>query len=991
MAQNDIIDIDPLILQRLDASATNAKATAGVPNVGVPSAGAFFMPAGTPGLAGASIPNPEDDFIQPMREPIEAKLQRAGVLNEGAPTDLRFQLSTSTLFDPKLQTKNVEHNLKRYFKDAGLTDDEYDFGVRVGPVSNRLEFKDPRYDGSYNVIDAFGVKDIIGDFADISVDTVLPIAAELAAGIGTAVIPGVGQVPGTPLIAAAMAATTTSFGRLVAAQQLGYLSPDITSEDIVFQALKEGGLSLGFGLGGQAAFKLFKPVLRGLGLANPKFNFDIDEETFIRAYDKYMDSPAGKLAVEKDIVPSSAQILEAAAENVARTGGRAGAAEAGIFQSAAEELAAKEAEVAASPAVGTAEAVLMPSRVRTAKAEDLVRTEAAAEPMPAGVRGTAEAAGESERAALGAGIQTEARVAAETLEGQAQRTLDLELANVQSIIDDAVNLPPTKTDPAQIGAAAQEAINESYQKAANAIGKAYENVFERWSAATGISIDSVIPGKGGIKPSEAARLAADIRKTFADRPFLNEAERKVVNRVYDNFVTGERGGALSVKNVSLRTINENLRDLRRLERQAYKKALSGEDAPYPETLSKMVSALEDARKRVLSRQGAPEGLADELRALDDSFADFSTKFRNSGKSAVAKLRTANNPEAAFRLLFQKNESGGSAVLDIADELKLPENADLYATVGDALRERWLAAVVKREGKNGPIKKIDVGAHNTFLNQYGKAMEAYLSPAERNALGSATQLADTVISARARNNAARAEISRRLELGGGKALEPETIFEETWKNDRISRFDEVLLSLNKDPQLMDTFKAFVYKDMFDPAQGRVKTVNGRQVIDPKAMREYLDSNKDKIGKLLGQDYLNNMRVVLDATEAALTQVPTRGARKENNILTQAVRSYVGVFTRPGRVITAFNKIRGRVREDAMTMALSDPRRLAEMAKAARRAPVTKELEKTLGRIFGRSDYEGPIRQPFGITPALDRDLDVYQPSQAQAILDELEAR
>ena len=977
MAQNDIIDLDPLILQRLDSSAAQARAGGAIPNAD-PNAlsGPFFMPPEPTGFEGqgysADFMSPEDEFIQPMRESMATKLQRAGVLNEGAPTGLRFDLSTASVYDQDLQTKNVEHNLKRYFKDKGLVNDDYDFAVRVGPVSERLEFKDPRFDGKYNVLDAFGIKDIQGDIADVSVDTLLPIAAEVTAGVGTAMVPGVGQVPGAPIAAAALAATITSFGRLKYAQSQGYLAPEVNDEEIVYQALKEGGLSAAFGLGGQAVFKMAKPVLRSLGMANPKFQFDIDEEVFLRAYERYMATPAGKTAAEKGVMPSSAQLLEQVSKDQSIS-----SAERGILQASAEELAAQEAKVATSPARDIAEGVLTPSRTRTLEAERAVTEAAESGTMPVGVAGTSARMGESEAAALGTGIQREAIVQAETLGQQAQRTLDTELANVQTVIDDAVNLPESLASPSQVGTSARDAIGESYQKAADAIGRAYEDVFTRWTAATGNTLDSTTVG---IKPSEAARLAADIRKTFGDRPFLNDAERNVVEKVYKNFVTGERGGALSVKEVSLRTINENLRDLRRLERQAYRKTLSGEDAPYPETLSKMVDALEETRRRVLSRKDAPPGLADELRALDDQFADFSTKFRNVQKSAVAKLRTAKSPEAAFNMVFQKDRLGRTAALDIADELKLPENADLFATVGQTIRKKWLDTVVKRDPKTGSITKIDVAAHNKFLDEYGAVMESYLSSAERNALGSATQLADRVIEANARRTAALREINNKLELGGGKILEPERIFEETWKKGRISRFDEVLLSLNKDEGLKDTFKAFVYKDMFDPAAGRTKTINGREVIDPDQMRQYIDGNKDKLGKLFGQDYVNNLRVVVDAVEAALTEVPTRGARRENNFLTQAVRSYVGVFTRPGRVITAFNKIRGRVSEDAMTLGLSDPRKLAEMAKSARRGPIVKEVDRELGRIFlGRYDYPS------------NSELDVYKPSQAQAILDELEAR
>ena len=79
------------------------------------------------------------------------------------------------------------------------------------------------------------------------------------------------------------------------------------------------------------------------------------------------------------------------------------------------------------------------------------------------------------------------------------------------------------------------------------------------------------------------------------------------------------------------------------------------------------------------------------------------------------------------------------------------------------------------------------------------------------------------------------------------------------------------------------------------------------------------------------------------------------------------------------LTAFNKVRGNIKEDALTTALANPRAMAEAAKAARKSPLSSELEKTIGRILlGRYDFP------------TDADLDVDKPNSARAILQELEA-
>ena len=975
--------IDAIITQRLQQSQANTASTSALPTI---TGGSFFsqnVPAGAmagPGGADISVQDqilgPEDEFLlgQTPKSPAQLTAE-SGILNEGLPTKLRAELSLTSLFDEDLNKKNIEFNLKRYFKNEGLIGDDYDFGLRIGPVSNRLEFKDPRFEGKYNVTDPFAtmqnLADLPGDIADISADTLLPIAAEVTAGVGAALIPGVGQTGVPSIIAASVAGGTTSLARLLFAKQQGLLPDEITNDEIIDQALQEGAWSAAFGIGGTAAFKLFRPVLRSIGLANPKFDFDIDEATFVRAYEKYINSPAGKKAAEKGITPSSAQILEAGARD-------ARPAEAGAMQAAATELAEREALIRTSPARDTAEGILTPSRTSALAAESAVKEATQEAPMPIGVEGQAARMGEAERLRLGEGIQREAATRLQVQTEQLRNSIDLELSNADKAISDAVNLPSTVADPSNLGRAAQDAIADSYENASSQIGKRYEDLFKRWSESTGRSLDSIQVNQGAIRPSEAVQFALDIKKTLPERPFASPEDTKVINKVLDSFLLDQKGAAVKVKPVSLRTINENIRDLRRLERKAYKAAQRGEDAPSPETISGMVKALEDSRARVLNRKDAPEGLAEELRSLDDAFAEFSTKFRNTQKSAIAQLRNAKNPEAAWNLLFRKDRNGKTAVLDIADEIKSPENASLYYDVGAAVRDKWLKTVVKRDSR-GQITKIDVNAHNRFLDEYGAVMDSYLNTAERNALASATDFSEQVLQTQARQQAALQDIQRKFDLAGGRQLEPESIFEQTWKNDRFAKFEEVNLLLRQSPELSDTFKAFVYKDIWNPAEGRVKTFNGRQVMDPDAMREYIEGNKDKLKTLFGQEYINNLNVVIDATEAALTDVPTRGARKEGNMLTGIIRGYVGMFTRPGRFLTAFNKVRGNVKEDALTTALADPRAMAEAAKASMKSPLASELERTIGRVLlGRYDYPS------------DADLDVDKPSSARAILQELEA-
>ena len=63
---------------------------------------------------------------------------------------------------------------------------------------------------------------------------------------------------------------------------------------------------------------------------------------------------------------------------------------------------------------------------------------------------------------------------------------------------------------------------------------------------------------------------------------------------------------------------------------------------------------------------------------------------------------------------------------------------------------------------------------------------------------------------------------------------------------------------------------------------------------------------------------------------------------------------------------------------MSAALADPRLMAEMAKASKRSPVVKELDREIGRIFGR-EYKIPTDEELKVSKG------------ARAILEDLERR
>ena len=743
----------------------------------------------------------------------------AGILNEGAPIGSRFGLSLSTVYDDKRMMDITQNILKEKFISDGLITDDYNLGLRIGPESQRLEFRDPRFGGKYNVVDPFGAGDLVtGDIVDISMDTILPIATETV----SAVVGSRGGI-GASIAAATGAAWTTAYARLKAAQLAGYLPEDMPDSEIYAQANKEAGLSAAAGIGGTLFFKTVAPIARRLGLINPKLPLDIDEETFIKAYDDFLKTPEAQRLQESGITPSAAQIIEFMSKQK----------DVGILtqvqrQMQAEEIAREEDLVAMSTQPGVGEAVIQPSKVATAKAEELIETTAKKD-MPAGVDRTTPPPTEAEALSLGTGIQRTLRETFEQNKALANQTANNAIDSVDSQINELVNLPPQIRSRSEVGSAALDVVNKNYDQGTKAFDRRYSSVWEKWAEATGKSLDTPT-----IKPTEAVTLAKKLKNALEDQPFRPPEDIATVNKILQAFaLEGGRGAAVPVKQISINTLNDNLKDLRRLERRSYLASQRGETAATNELISDMVDALEAVRNRAISGKNLPEGLADELKLIDDDFAIWATRYRNTALSGIAKLRKIQ-PEAAVRMLIQPDDQGGTLVRELAGEINSPENADLKAGLRQTLVDMWKKDVVTV--KNGKMT-FNLAKHDAFLKNYGIALDEYLGPAEKSVLGSARKFSDQIANNEARRQSVFRELEKNLDLAGGTLKEPEFVFRETWKPGGLSAFQQTDVALRKDPSLRNQYKAFVFKDLFGP--DRLQTVNGREVIDPNAVRQYFE--------------------------------------------------------------------------------------------------------------------------------------------------------
>ena len=90
---------------------------------------------------------------------------------------------------------------------------------------------------------------------------------------------------------------------------------EISDDDILKTALNTAKWSALGGTGGLLLYKFGRPFLSKLGLVPQGLRFDLDEDSFLKAYDSYTKTGAKKSAEEIGVVPSSAQVAKIASED----------------------------------------------------------------------------------------------------------------------------------------------------------------------------------------------------------------------------------------------------------------------------------------------------------------------------------------------------------------------------------------------------------------------------------------------------------------------------------------------------------------------------------------------------------------------------------------------------------------------------------------------------------------------------------------------------
>jgi len=176
-------------------------------------------------------------------------------------------------------------------------------------------------------------------------------------------------------------------------------------------------------------------------------------------------------------------------------------------------------------------------------------------------------------------------------------------------------------------------------------------------------------------------------------------------------------------------------------------------------------------------------------------------------------------------------------------------------------------------------------------------------------------------------------------------EPEALFDAIWRDGRISN-TETLLKVLPEESIGD-FQKLIYRDFIEKGSN-----------SPEAISKYLQQHGEGLKVVFGDEFVDGLNTYNKIIKSV--NVESVGGKIGDDELmtmtTNLARAYVGIFTRPGRVITAVNQVRRKVRKGSFEDMILNPEKLYKRIKRGEFLENQAFMinARALGRYYGQED-------------------------------------
>ena len=825
--------------------------------------------------------------------------------------------------DPYYVTKVIQKNYKEDY-DIPLT---YDYNVRIEPNTGDLSFNDPLNNNKPTVINPPGIQ--WGDFLAFAEPVAIEIGAAIGGGVAGGGVFGPGGVVPTGIAAETLSTFLWRLKNLDYLEEQGYLP---NNYDKYGQAFSDSMMTALFSLGGVTVFSLLK---RLAGVTRVGDDILLDEDEFMKAWEELSKQGEDVAAM------TSPQVIKRGRDKgiLDKTVGT---------EEKVEATMRDRADIADAPGEEL--------REKYARQEEEIQESVGGVFDEAGVKldDVGEVTGTSARADVGEEVRDIARQALEEspeMVGAEKALTDL-LEESDLLLK---SISSGKIDPAAAG----NQIRDSFRRAKEVAEKEVDDAYNAAYNKAGFS--------GNAKPYNYDPIEKEARKILRrlkEGSLQDKDLIKTLKELLENIGTGNKSNDIFLADFSM---------LRRIIRERANREQSIGD------LLILKETFEKVRKDTLS--GNPEALESFLKAerlntekMNVFNNDFTNKFLQEQKIALEGYKVGD--KTAFQNLTTMLRNNLSRDPNDPNKIVTPEwlegtldsvifkdeYADSLIALKNGIRQNYYDDVIDSTGDR--LRPKGPQAHEKFMSENESLVRKLFDEDEIAEFSNA----DTFIKKfQAREKAFKnviEQIRRDSNLSdiAGNSKSPEDLFKNTWGERKFTTTKELYEAITEygSKDLIETYKKYIGKDIMDNTMV-LKRGTSQELFNGDKLLKYLETNGDAVELWFGKQFRTNLGKIankikaFDDTGAAVLRPQDAFLMKSLN---QMARAYVGLFTTPGRVMTAIKNIYGGTLDKKLVRLLTRPEELYDtiMKDRWQKDPKLRAFVRELGRIYYREEVD-----------------------------------
>jgi len=460
--------------------------------------------------------------------------------------------------------------------------------------------------------------------------------------------------------------------------------------------------------------------------------------------------------------------------------------------------------------------------------------------------------------------------------------------------------------------------------------------------------------KGSAKPFDYTSLIPMI-----DRAIKKESERALPNTKLIGELNMMKGQIDTSPNGKF-SFDAFTKDLRALQSEINRLANVGGD--YGELIPLRDEFIEIRRNALQNKNPKALEKYDEADAL---FKANRTEFDNDIIQRITA--TQQNSKDLFRAGDREAYNGLMTVLrnnvDTSYLNKLiddPENTGAFYGIRDGLRGDFYSKVVDDTNLDGLLRPKGGNQYNRWMQQNETLLKRFFNEDELaeftspenfiNTFNDRIKQQELLVDAVANSNTLRRVV---------KSDTPETIFDSTWSKDNITPTMELKEVLERQGRedLLDQYRAYIANDLIKGTSSKSRLVLGENTFNGQKLIDYANNYNDQLTEWYGASFVGGLKTIgerlrsFDDISVAEMSMPRKLLFQALN---QGARTYVGLFTTAGRMLTTLKIAKFGLEQSRFLNLLTNPE---ELANAISRAPsYNHPLTKLIIRATGREGLE-----------------------------------